>query len=755
MTELICADRGIEWVSRLAIGPAGDVGQLVEVDLPTLSSEISIGDNLVVKLLSGQEASVLVGALAAVKTGKRRVLTLVGHDELYALSRLAPAREQIFVTMSKAEYTEYVRNTRNLTPKFDIHIQIGDQFGRRGWSSQEVARRLAKLAGLDDLVAAVVPHWVRQVVCRPEVSFVEAILSLFRVQRPVLWVKDGVLFVMDTSLVGNFADNAPTVSNGLLAERVAASPALPEGACLELRGGLGKFRPDKFDGKTWTSAFNLGSALAKSEIEVRSDVLRSLLSGCQCYGGYEFDERVERGESEIHVVKELWLKDVIGNRQRQLFSQERVYRTSPCINWSDTCAGCNLGIRCNGRGTAVSCGWYQPRPSGDAEHGQMVRCEETLHIYELTSWDIETPRELASHTVISGKAWVRSPGSDSDEDGSLVCVWLDPIEYQIRSFSYDADLGTLMEQVTEKRAAVFSDRAECDFWLAQRSPGSPRGGGCMLGQDVCKHFDGSAGRCRLGLACDEFGRLATCPEYTGSRRSCPGRIGPNGKTCHYAVGCADCTLRWRKLADAKLPTDIPSDSVIRSRLIGQGGSAPDYDGKAAPDGVDPECIVDQEIVRYEQVDANTYRRTTHLLRLVGGTLRSSTESHNLPASSVPSHPITLRKMRVFSQVGQTDGNTTPEPRLKRSDANLVDWDDADRVAVRAYENVSKAGVEDTYEVPGELLVPAGTPLLAPAECGSELPARPSVSGVVKECHVVSSSQPDGKGLSTTRLKVRF
>ncbi|HUT04242.1 MAG TPA: hypothetical protein VM163_10165, partial [bacterium] len=402
------------------------------------------------------------------------------------------------------------------------------------------------------------------------------------------------------------------------------------------------------------------------------------------------------------------------------------------------------------------CGWYQPRPSVDAEHGQMVRCEETLHIYERTSWDVETPRELASYTVVSGKAWVRGSGSDSDEDSGLVCVWLDPVEYQIRRFSYDAALGTLNEQVTEKRAAVFSDTAECDFWLTQTSPGSPQGGGCSLGQNVCDHFDGASGRCRLGLPCDEFGRLATCPEYTGSRRNCPGRMGANDKTCYYTSGCADCTLRWRKLADAKLPTDIPSDSVIRTSLIGKGGSTPDYDGKAAaPDGVDPECIVDQEIVRHEQVDANTYRRTTHLLRLVGGTLRSSTESHNLPASSVPSHPIVLRRMRVFSQVGEAEGETTPEPRLKRSDGNLVDWDNADQVAARAYENVSRAGVEDTYEVPGELLVPAGTPLLAPADCGSELPARPSVPGVVKECHVVSSSKPDGKGLSTTRLKVRF
>ncbi len=758
MTDLIFAQRGVNGISRLGIRPAGDVGQTMEVQVPDLSCEAGLGDDLVLTLLSGQEASFSVDALKAVKTGKQRVMVLGGHDELFALSQLAPSREQIFVAMTATEYSDYVTRTRNLKPKYDIHISIGDQFGRRGWSSEEVARTLAKLAGLEDLVAAVAPQWVRQVVCRREVSFLEAILALFRVQRPVLWVRDNVLFVMDTSLVGNFADDAPMVSNGLLAQRIAVKAPLPEGSSLRLQGGLGKFRPDKFDGKTWTAPFNLGSALSKADIEVRSALLRSMLSRCKCYGGYEFDGRVERGESEIHVVKELWLKDVIGNRQLLLFSQERVYRTGACQHWSDSSACCNLGIRCNGKGTAVCCGWYQPRWGINSDEEKTVRCEESLHIYESVTWDVETPRELESHRVISGRAWVRGSGPETiaREDTGLVNVWLDPIEYQIRSFSYDPGFGTLNEQVTQKRAAVFSDSAECDFWLPLGSAGSPLGGMCMLGQGVCDYFDAASGRCRLGLPCNEYGRLATCPEYTGSQRACrPSLIG-SGAPGNYAPGCSDCTLRWRMLSDVKSPSDIPADAVVKSQLIGRGGSIPNRGGLvSAPDGVDPECIVHQEIVRYEQVDANTYRRTVHTLRLVGGVVRSSSESHNLPAASVPSHPIYLRKMRVFSDVGETNGDTSPQPRLQRSDSNLVDWDDADNVAARVYENLSKAGVEDTYEVPGELFIPRGTPLLAPVDCESELPARPTEPGVVEQCEVSSSSGQDGKGLSTTRLKARF
>ena len=758
MIDLISADRGFDGISLLDIRPAGDVGLAIEVQVPSLLCEVGLGDDLVLRLLSGQEVSFAVDALKAVKTGRHRVMVLGAHDELYALSQLAPLREQIFVTMSANEYSEYVSKTRNLKPKYDIHISVGDQFGRRGWTSGEVAQALAKLAGMDDLVAAVAPQWVRQVVCRREVSFLEAVLALFRVQRPVLWVRDKVLFVVDTSLVSNFAGDAPTVSNGLLARRIAVNPPIPEGSSLRLQGGLGKFRPDKFDGKTWTAPFCLGSALSRADIEVRSSLLRSMLSGCKCYGGYEFDGRVERGESEIHVVKELWLKDVIGNRQLLLFSQERVYRTGACENWSDQSACCNLGIRCNGKGTAVCCGWYRPVRGLNGDDAEMVRCEESLHIYEGMTWDVETPRELESHSVISGRAWVRGSGAESitDEGTGLVNVWLDPIEYQIRSFSYERTLGTLNEQVTQKRAAVVSDCSECDFWLAERSLGSAGEGSCRLGQGVCDHFDGARGRCQLGLPCDEYGRLATCPEYTGSQRTCTPGLIVSGAPGNYAPGCSDCTLKWRVLSDVKSPCDISAEALVQTRLIGRGGSVPTRGGVVmGPDGVDPECIVHQEIVRYEQVDANTYRRTAHTLRLVGGVMRGSTESHNLPAASVPSHPIVLRRMRVSSEVGDAGSDASPQPAVLRSDSNLIDWDDADNVAARVYKDLSKAGVEDAYEIPGELLIPRGTPLLAPVDCESELPARPTEPGVVEECEVTTSSGPDGKGLSTTRLKVRF
>ncbi|MBN2209415.1 MAG: hypothetical protein JW759_08985 [Candidatus Coatesbacteria bacterium] len=758
MTDVIAADRGVDGISLLDIRPAGDVGLAIDVQVPNLSSEVELGDGLVLRLLSGQEVSFSVDALRTVKTGRQRMMALGAHDELYALSQLAPRREQIFVTMSANEYSEYVLKTRNLKPKYDIHISVGDQFGRRGWTSGEVAQALARLAGMDDAVAAVAPQWVRQVVCRREVSFLEAILTLFRVQRPLLWVRDKVLFIVDMSLVSNFAGDAPTVSNGLLARRIAANPPIPEGSSLRLQGGLGKFRPDKFDGKTWTAPFNLGAALSRSDIEVRSSLLRSMLSGCKCYGGYEFDDRVERGESETHVVKELWLKDVIGNRQLLLFSQERVYRTGACENWSDQSACCNLGIRCNGKGTAVCCGWYEPVRGLNGAGEEMLRCEESLHVYESTTWDVETPREVESHTVISGRAWVRGSGAESTtyKDTELVSVWLDPIEYQIRSFSYERTLGTLNEQITQKRSAVFSDSADCDFWLGEHSTGSPGGGNCRLGQGVCDHFDSARGRCQIGLSCDEYGRLATCAEYTGLQRACKESATAFESLGNYSPGCSDCTLKWRLLSDVKSPCDIPAEALVKTQLIGRGTSVPMRGGEVmGPDGVDPECIVHQEIVRYEQVDANTYRRTAHTLRLVGGVIRGRTESHNLPAASVPSHPIILRRMRVSSEVGGASGDASHQPAVLRSDSNLIDWDNADNVAARVYRDLSRAGVEDTYEIPGELLIPRGTPLLAPADCESELPLRPTEPGVVEECEVTTSSGPDGSGLSTTRLKVRF
>ncbi|MBN1593427.1 MAG: hypothetical protein JW941_09325 [Candidatus Coatesbacteria bacterium] len=750
--DSIFANRGMDGISQLEIRPAGDVGHEIEVELRNLSGTFSLGQELIVSLLSGQEIAFSIDALKAEKRGKIRATTLAGHDRLFDLSRVSPGREQIFATLSSGEHAEYARRTRDLTPQYDIHIRIGDQFGRRGWSSEEIARELTRQAGLDDVVPAIMPQWIRQVVCGRDVSFLEAILSLFRIQRPVLWIRDNLLFIMDTSLVRNFADGARMITNGLLAKRIVNGPPVPDGSSFLLNGGLGKFRPDRFHGKTWTASFNMSSALLKGDLEVRSSLLREMLSDCRCYGGYEFENKIERGESEVHQIKEIWLKDVIGRRQLLLFSQEKVYRTSQCANWSDDSACCNHGIRCNGRGTAVTCGWYQPRSGLDGDEKRLIRCEESLHIYESLSWDIETPRELASHSVISGSAWVRRKWVDSDGDARLVRLWLDPMEYHIRSFSYDPLTGTLEQQVTQKRAAVFSDSSECEFWM----PGDFPGGACALGQGECNHFDKSSGECRLGLPCNEYGRIATCSEYTGAKKACPGNSGLSNEKPGYVSQCPDCTLRWRKVSCAKTPSDIPSDGIFRTSLIGKGSSKPDSIGDiVSPDGVDAECIVQQEIIRYEQVDANTYRRTSHNSRLVGGVFRASCESYNLPSSSVPSHPIELRKMRVSSEIGNSGGETKPVPRVERSDSNIVDWGDSDSVSRRAFENLSKAGVEDTYQVPGEFLLPAGMPILPPLDCGSELPWCPSRPGTIHSCEIRIASEPDGRGFSSTTLKVQY
>lgn len=747
MTELISADRGVNGISQLRMGPAGDVGLAVEFEAPGLECQSNIGDALRLTLLSGQEFDFSVDAIRVLKTGSSQATVLQGHDAIYALSRTAPSREQIFVTLSQGEYEQYVAKTRNLKPNYDIHIMVGDQFGRRGWSSLEVAQGLGALAGLSDVVVAVVPQWIRQVVCRPSTSFLDALLHLFRIQEPVIWVRDSVLFVMDRALASSFADGAPTVSNGLLASRIVAGRALPTDGLLRLEGGLGKFRPDRYCGRTWTSPVNLGSAVSKADLSIRSPLLKSMLSHCKCFGGYEFDDGVERGESEVRMVKELWLKDVLGSRHLLLFSQERVYRTPECVHWSGDSARCNLSLRCNGKGTAVCCGWYRSLQDPSEEAGSLIRCEETLHLYEHTPWDVETPREYASHTVISAWAWVNgtSRGAANTQNG-LSRVWLDPIEYQVRSFTYDGSLGTLEEQTTQKREAVYSVSCDCDW-----SSGNALEGGCLLGQTTCDFWDTPCARCRLGLACNEFGRLATCPEYTGLSRTCKAGDG----SC-YDPGCPDCTVGWRRLQEVRSASEIPEDAVIKTQLVGNGSNFPRQDGdNVSPEGVDPECVVYQESVRCQQVDAMTYRRTVHTLRLLNGRVHSRTEAHNVPAASVPSHPVTLRKMHVFAQKGEASGPVCSEPMIERQDSNLVDWGDAENTLQRLYENLSKSGAEDVYELPGELHIQPGAPLIAPSSCDSELPSRPDSPGLVQECSLETSSSDDGTGRSVTKLRVKF
>jgi len=753
MTELIFAERGVSGIERLQIGPAGDVGRQIEVELPTLEFDVELGEEFTLKLLSGQSVEFAVEALRAKKTATSRAMILHGYDTIWRLSRFAPTREHIFVTLTRQEYEQYIQKTRNLRPKYQMHIRIGDTFGRQGWDCVGVAQELAGLCGLSAVVAGVVPHWIRQVVCREDSSILETLLALFRIQEPLIWVADNTLFIMDQSLLRRFAKSAPWVSSPAAASRTIDAPAIPSGSFLRLRGGLGKFRPDKFSGRTWTSPIRLSAALCRTNIEVRSPLLRSMLPRCKCFGGYEFERRVERGEKEVHIIKELWLKDVIGKRQLLLFSQDSVFKTPICHNWLSGGQCCGLGLRCNGMGTAVACRWY--RASESPTRQDLLRQEETLHIYEQQSWDVETPREIESHTVISGRAWIRKKDQDTSATGeaTVVSVWLDPLEYQIRALEYDEELGTLRCQVTQKRAVVFSDSCDCEWW---QSLGEGEGG-CILGRELCQHWDAAAGRCQIGLSCNRLGRLATCPGYTGTGRQCQAHETEDGRYCHYRASCPDCSLRWFKIDKLRGPSELPADSIVKTGLVAKGGFLPDKNGgRYSPDGADPECIVHQEIVRYEQVDEMTYRRTSRLVRLTDGIWRARTEAYNVPASSVPSHPIRLRRLRVFAEVGQSGEGSSAEPSVELSDSNLVDWDDAESVALAVYQKLSGAGIEDVYELPGEMLVAPGAPLLAPPPGqGASLPGAPQGAGIVTKSGIHSKTDAEGRGKVISFVQVRF
>jgi len=664
---------------------------------------------------------------------------------------------QIYITMTRAEEQEYLEKTKHDTPRYDMHRRIGDDYGRLGWTNYDVASDLATQARLPGLKCSCPKHWVRQVIVRPNVSFIQAILAIYKVQEPALWVADNILFFVDMATLDAFsgdADGIPTITDGLRTSRVVIDPFIGAAETLYIRGGLGSFRPDKYPGKTWTSIGRLSSSLSKADINIRSKLIGETLSKCKYYAGYQVCQSTSRGELYTKATSEVWSLDVLGRRWTvresadeagtsqtrgnvQLLEITENRKTPACTRWQSSTSSCAKGYRCNGQGTAITCDSYV----ASRQDRECVLRTELLNVYEHFSYDNLIPRKVMSVSSTSGKVWTLNSTLDQ-----VVLRTLDPLAIQVAKLEYDQINGLLLRQVTSLRHCVFAD-AECEHY-DESAPG-----GCSVGTTPCKHFIG--GFCGIGLSCNDQGRLATCPQYTGGHRTCKAHS-QGALIHHYLYGCPDTTVRWRKLTPDS-STDITTSSILRTNLLGRGDPTNVIDtnitGRAA---LDPECLVYQEIVTHLQIDGNTYRRKHHLSQLDRfGRMVHTTREYNVPSAQMPSHPIVKRKMTVFGEVDPVVPPATSRPRYELDDSNIVDWDDAQHLAQRTHDHLSEVAVQDEYTVPGELLLERGTPITLPGE-GEETYLLSGVSGVgvVLSTEVKTVVSPDGSGLSSSVVQVR-
>jgi hypothetical protein len=772
--ESIASDRGTtDNLSGLLITPAGDVGKKVQLTVPGTSPVTALGAAQTVNLPSGQSISMTVRELSARKDGAERYTILSGHDAVYDLAQRAPKRSQIYRTMTRNQELEYSEKTKNDTPRYDLHKQIGDEYGCGGWTNEAVALHLALQAGLDDFKTTVPKTHLQQVVVRENVTFIDAVMAIYKVQSPALWIADNILFVIDLATFTAFvaADpDIPTITSGLLAARTITEPPVGTNETVYIRGGLGRFRPDKYPGKTWTTQQRIGSTLSKADIGIKSKLISEMLSMLKYYAGYLVCEHIDRGELFTVETKEVWSLDVLGRRwitresanyagteQGSVKTRGNVlllevkdkYKTFKCESWQDTSGTCSRGYRCNGRGTTTTCDSYVPRDE-DREHVERV---EVLNIYEGMSFDILRPRKTMSITSISGKVWALTPKHDG-----IMQRWIDPLKIGIKKINYDEFNGIVINQTSTIRACVYAT-ADCTNYDADAP------GGCTVGVEPCKHYIN--GFCELNLPCNRYGRLSTCDSYTGTHRTCGThdqgieRISketqePEDVVFHYLDNCPDTTVEWKELADAKQDS-ISIDSIFKTSLVGTGdptntpSTGDPVDGEAK---LDPECLIEQTIIRHLQVDPYMCREIHDKSYLHDGKMKHEHIEENRPSTAVDQHPLTKRMMTVFGEKGPDSPPLTSKPRYDREDSNLVDWDDAQKLAERLHAQLSEIAVDDTYTVPGELILERGTPISMPDNTKStHLLSGVTGVGLVEGTEVRTTTSSNGEAQSLSVIKV--
>ena len=514
LTETIASSRGLESLSAFSISAAGDVGRKLLARIDNLDAAHAIGDAIDVTLLSGQSFSFAVRALKAEKGDKGRFILLTGHDDVFQMADVAPRREQVFMTMSRAEEIDYREDTKDMMPKYDVHIKIGDSFGRGGWTTGTVAAEIMSQAGLS-IVSAIPAHQVRQFTCRPNTSFVEALLELYKIYEPTVWVSGGsiFLFAFDTmqAQTGFQSEYIPAIRNAHLATREIRKASVAANS-FYLHGGLGPFKPDKYPGKTWT----VPSRISMWGLNIRSVIIKKLLARQSTYGGYETSKLVEESEFYISETTNLWTLGVTGRRNVQLLSLTSVYI----------------------------------KPTKENRYKkELVSRSELINLYEHNSWANETPRLWSSVKVISAKVWKLNRAKTEIVNG-----WLEPISIERTNHSYD-ERGFHIEDTKVIRSAVYAS-ADCE----NSDPSLP--GYCTVGAQKCDYYLNA--KCSIGRTCNRYGRLATCTAYTGQARRCKKqRDYDRGLTFYYRLDCLDSTVYWEKVLGAS-PSDITDSSIIKT-----------------------------------------------------------------------------------------------------------------------------------------------------------------------------------------------
>ena len=176
----------------------GSVGVDFSIMLPKIETEINAGDEITFKDITGIVTS---KEFRASEGGFVTVINAVSN--VGVLLRKSPGKTLMYMSMTPDEKDEFETACEGDYSTLDYVplIRICDpKTFTGGWTSGEVIDDLASRAGFE-VVCNVYNYQLRQVQASSSSSYFDTILSLVSFLKPIVYEHDGVLYILDLSLI--------------------------------------------------------------------------------------------------------------------------------------------------------------------------------------------------------------------------------------------------------------------------------------------------------------------------------------------------------------------------------------------------------------------------------------------------------------------------------------------------------------------------------------------------------------------------
>ncbi len=443
---------------KVSHGPDA-LSEAATVELDSFSGGYQPGDTIQFDVAGEQREFVVEGISKELGTdGWSQSLSLLSPMQLEG--RKSPKKKQIFFTLSQTQYDDFRKDYAGSEAQIEYHpwILIGDEFGERGWNSNQIIETLGQMAGT--VVHSSLPaYWVKQFTVEPGTPILSAIKTLVSPMEPFIYSVAGHIFITE----GGAAEYALDTENvlELSGVRMVREEVIrkEKPSQIRLRGNVGRFRPERFKGPITSEPYqwvldrigdryilNYAYGIEREYFLTQADSTGTPYSistpgkrvyatpkaitiwGPNSYGlTYDIDTSIVNGysEEEVSIVKG---KDIFNNASFTLSETRSTYK------YRHTLSGLNRVL---------------------------FSREKAAFIYENTHWSFSAPREYGN---VIGRRFYAIPGRITSLDqmvffpqyGQVVFGLFENME-ETRTYYWYTREGELAAQGTTTEAVVYTD----------------------------------------------------------------------------------------------------------------------------------------------------------------------------------------------------------------------------------------------------------------------------------------------------------